>query len=76
MNDTLKILILFAVAGTLIACDPLSERRPAPGTALTSQGIVVIVDPATGCEYLSRGASGGITPRFAADGQIICKVPK
>lgn len=38
-------------------------------------GMVLYVDAATGCNYLSSGRQYGITPRLRADGSIWCDLP-
>lgn len=78
MKAPLTILALGGAFTVLMACAPNTEHREPAAFSQTGPdaGIYVVVDTATGCEYLRDSWKGGLTPRFAADGQIICKAPK
>ena len=72
MTTSAKITIslcLGLVLSLLIGCYVPHDNTDPPGGR---SGLAIYTDNATGCEYLSAGMFGGITPRIGKDGKPSC----
>ena len=77
MSDrTKRVLWTFAIIYFAIAVvgrfAPHDNTDPPGGRS----GLGLYIDALTGCEYLSAGLFGGITPRLDRSGKHVCGAPK
>lgn len=69
------------IIGALIAFPLLTMCSPSPPKDDTDppngrSGLIIYTDHLTGCQYLTPGIWGGLTPRIDADGMPICRSSK
>ena len=66
----LKVTLLVAFVGALLLLLPPEKDSTDPVDGRS--GMVLYVDAATGCNYLSTGYRHGLTPRLRRDGSHWC----
>jgi hypothetical protein len=72
MSKSLTAFVLFLLVGgavgAYVAIQPHDDSDPPGGRSDLS----IRIDALTGCQYLSAGWRGGLTPRLDRDGHQIC----
>lgn len=68
------VMILVLLLGAVLRALATPKDNTAPGDSRS--GMVLYVDAATGCNYLSSGRQYGITPRLRRDGSHWCDDPQ
>lgn len=72
LSWTCGVVAVVCLALALASCD---SGPPAPqriqSESLSYAGVRVVTDPETGCQYLIRGATGGMAARISDDGRSV-----
>lgn len=70
----MRAVIILTVAVGLMGCEQFETQTRAERVNLSGWDFLVVVDKATGCQYLF-GYKYGITARLGRDGKPMCGAP-